>query len=440
MADLVRGKLTNAPDRPLAQLRRSLVAGLVGNEQSLRDQVVLPIAQRPQGHDPLDDLAGPRIGDAAAGAPSSRRSMDPVDHVVADVERADAFRQHLHLEGVAVARRGEGLIPPARAFDERRSDRLGRAGIDVVDDRLNRIADRRRWLLLLQPVPGDELLRHRLAERSREVVVRDPEKPGARIVGAGRIRRIGQLDDRVMNANAGGLAGRGDAADALEETARPAAASAAAASAARTTGPRLPHERQLRLHFAVLRKSHRHRQVDRAAPGLEAVRAWLQPAGDVVGIAHEEVGEVDQHVAVAGAGDLKRPQHRPRERLVHVLDLRGVLAGAAELVVRLHHQQPRPDAFELDDPRSGQRAAIDADVVRAETGAKAGGVQHLDIELRDFDEQPAAGLIPVHREEPVDLLHAAGAFADRRNRRRRAARRRAAPGPPRDRRRGPDRD
>ena len=60
-----------------------------------------------------------------------------------------------------------------------------------------------------------------------------------------------------------------------------------------------------------------------------------------------------------------------------------------------------------------ERAAIDADVVRAETGAEPGRVQHLDVELRDLDEQPAAGLVPVHREEAVDLLHAAGAIADR---------------------------
>src|SRR4029453_8922638 len=51
-----------------------------------------------------------------------------------------------------------------------------------------------------------------------------------------------------------------------------------------------------------------------------------------------------------------------------------------------------------------------------ETGAKAGGVQDLDIELRNFDEQPTAGFIPVHREETVDLRHAAGAFPDGWNR------------------------
>ena len=86
------------------------------------------------------------------------------------------------------------------------------------------------------------------------------------------------------------------------------------------------------------------------------------------------------------------------------------------LIVRLHHQQARPDALELDDARAGQRAAVDADVVRPEPGPEAGRVQDLGIELGNLDEQPAAGLIPVEREEAVDLLHAAGAIGDRRNR------------------------
>ena len=65
-----------------------------------------------------------------------------------------------------------------------------------------------------------------------------------------------------------------------------------------------------------------HRHVDGAAARLEPVGAGLQPAGDVVGVAHQEVGEVDEDAAVAGAGDLKRPQHRPRERVVDVANFR----------------------------------------------------------------------------------------------------------------------
>jgi hypothetical protein len=212
------------------------------------------------------------------------------------------------------------------------------------------------------------------------------------------------------------LAGRGHAPDALEETARPAAPSATtAATATRAAGSGLPHERQLCLHLTVLRKPHRHRRVDRATAGFEPVRQRLQPSGDVVGIADEEVSEIHQDVAVARARNLKRPQHGSRERLVDVPHFRLALAGAPELIVRLHHQQARPDALELDDPRTGQRAAVDADVVRAETGAEAGRMQHFDIELGYLDEQPAAGLIPIHREEAVDFLHASGAFADRWN-------------------------
>ena len=159
---------------------------LYGDEQPLGDQVVLTIAERAERDDALDDLAGARIGDAAAGAPAARRSVHPVDDVVADVERADAVGQHLDLKGVAVACRLERLVPPARALDERRADRLRRAGIDVVDDRLHRLADRGLRVLLLQPVPRDELLRHRArraARRSPRRTRRSSRRAGPRARG-----------------------------------------------------------------------------------------------------------------------------------------------------------------------------------------------------------------------------------------------------------------
>ena len=68
------GELTHARERPLRELRRRLVAGFVGAEQALRDHVVLFGAERSELDDTLDDFAGARIGDAAAGAPAARRA------------------------------------------------------------------------------------------------------------------------------------------------------------------------------------------------------------------------------------------------------------------------------------------------------------------------------------------------------------------------------
>jgi hypothetical protein len=68
--------------------------------------------------------------------------MDPVDHVVPDIERADALGQELDAERVAIASRFERLVPPLGAVEERRADRLRRAGVEVVSDRLDGLAHR----------------------------------------------------------------------------------------------------------------------------------------------------------------------------------------------------------------------------------------------------------------------------------------------------------
>ena len=145
------------------QLGRRLGARLVGAQQPLGDHVVLADAQRAERDVALDDFAGARIGDRRAVAPAARRAVHPVDDVVADVERAGILRQQLDLERVAITRGLERLVPPARALEQRRADRLRRAGIEVIDDRLHRIADRRGRILLLQPMPLREAQGLRLA-------------------------------------------------------------------------------------------------------------------------------------------------------------------------------------------------------------------------------------------------------------------------------------
>ena len=146
-------------------LRRLLGAGRVRREQAFENQVVLPHAQRAERDVALDDLARARIGNRIAVAPAARRTVDPRDRVVAHVHRVGAFGHDLDLEAVAEAGGLERLVPPARAFDQRGPDRLRRAAIDVIDDRLHRIAHRRRRIALLDAMAADELLAHRLAER-----------------------------------------------------------------------------------------------------------------------------------------------------------------------------------------------------------------------------------------------------------------------------------
>ena len=177
--------------------------------------------------------------------------------------------------------------------------------------------------------------------------------------------------------------------------------------------PALPHERQLGFHLGVLRKSERHRRVDRAARGVESIGARPQPRSHVVAVAHEVLGEVDEQPFARGGGDREAPEDRSRERVTHGARFGGIGRQGTELIVRLHHEHLRSGAFELDDARPGQDAAIEPDVVRAEARGEPGRVEHFGVELRNLEPQPAGAFVPVEWEEAVDFLQACRSFVDR---------------------------
>ena len=114
----------------------------------------------------------------------------------------------------------------------------------------------------------------------------------------------------------------------------------------------------------------------------------------------------------ARGGNRKAPDHRTREAVAHRLELGLVGGQRAEAVVGLHDEDPRTDAFEGDDAGARERAAVDADVVRAEPGRNPGGVQHLGVQLRQLHPQPPAGLVPIERREAIELLEAGDPVVD----------------------------
>ena len=138
VADFMRRQLPQARQHHALHLRRNRLAFHVGREQAFHDHVVLPPAQRTERHLALDDFAGARVGDARAIRPSARGAMHPLDHVIADVHEVGAFRHQLEAERVAIARRFERLVPPAAAFEQRGTDGLGRAAVEIIDDGLRR--------------------------------------------------------------------------------------------------------------------------------------------------------------------------------------------------------------------------------------------------------------------------------------------------------------
>ncbi len=181
VAHLVRRQLAQTRQHHLQEFRRGGVGFVVRREQSFGDQEVLTIAQRAERNASLNDFAGARIDERVAVGPAARRSMHPLDDVVTHVHRIDFGRHDLDAKRILVTNRFERLVPPARAFEQRRTHRLGRAAIDVINDRLHGLAHARARIFLLQTMTRDEALGDRLLDRRREVHVVDAEITGARI-------------------------------------------------------------------------------------------------------------------------------------------------------------------------------------------------------------------------------------------------------------------
>ena len=77
MADLVGGELAEARERHSQHGGSDGLPALVGREQALGDQVVLPDAQRTERDLALDDLAGARIDDGCRRRTSRAWSGGP---------------------------------------------------------------------------------------------------------------------------------------------------------------------------------------------------------------------------------------------------------------------------------------------------------------------------------------------------------------------------
>ena len=188
---LVSRQLSDPGQGHLLELGRNLVAVLVRRQQAFGDQIVLAHAQRAEAHVPFDDLASAGVGHRRSVAPAARGSVDPLDHVVADVERVRSRRQHLDTEGILEAGPLEGIVPPARTVEQRGPHRLRRPRVEVVDDGLDGLADIRARVLLLEPVTADQPPLHPLAEGSRVVSIGHAEIAPARIGVARLVAGIG---------------------------------------------------------------------------------------------------------------------------------------------------------------------------------------------------------------------------------------------------------
>ncbi len=155
------------------------------------------VAKRAEQNRALDDLAGPRIGDRLSVGPAARRAVDPVHDIVADVERVGACGQDADLEGILEARPRRTPRPPAHPVLQRGSDRLGRAAVDVEDDRLFDRRACRGGIDLLEAEAAREIVDDRLLRAA----LRNRPSEGRSYSRTGSVRcdvaRLGQRDQRM---------------------------------------------------------------------------------------------------------------------------------------------------------------------------------------------------------------------------------------------------
>src|SRR2546427_551217 len=148
--------------------------------------------------------------------------MHPLNHVITNVHRISVRRHYFDTKSVLVTYRFKRLIPPACAFDERRTHRFRRAAIDVINDWFNRLAHRGIRILFLQTMTLNVALGNRLANWRGEIHISNADITGARIVDT-RLKTVRwQLDQGNMLAHGNGLRHRRNLERERHSSTRPA--------------------------------------------------------------------------------------------------------------------------------------------------------------------------------------------------------------------------
>ena len=73
-------------------------------------------------------------------------------------------------------------VPPQRSAAGRRADRLGNGAIQIEDDGLDGLTQRRVWIFLLQPPTADQKARERAVVRLGKILEAGAEESDTRIL------------------------------------------------------------------------------------------------------------------------------------------------------------------------------------------------------------------------------------------------------------------
>ena len=137
-----------------------------------------------------------------------------------------------------------------------------------------------------------------------------------------------------------------------------------------------------------------------------------QSARNVVSVAQEKFGGVHQGVIFFFGGYREAGQDGFGEGVVDGAFFGGIVADGAIVQIFLHEQNFGPAAFEPDDARGAELAAVEADVVGADAGGQAALVQKFRVPLVDFEPEFALFGVPVQIEVAGQFLGASGFFRD----------------------------
>ncbi len=322
--------------------------------------------------------------------------MDPLDDVVADVHGVGAFREQVDAEGAGRPASGlEGLIPPARAFDESLANEGRRATIDVVLERRDGDAGVRAVRILLdEAMADDELLVEWLAE-GRVVVA----PGGGEIAGAGREAARGkagrrQLDEGLVLADGHGAWIR---CDVLDKAGRRAGRFFAG------------DEGELGFDFRVFGEGAGGVESDGGTRGIDvpgALGGASERFDDVVDVAEEELRGIDEDGSVWAFGVNRESSEDGRRKRLRDGELGGgVGGGGAESGVGLDEEELVAGALEVDEDAFGDLAAVEANVVGAHTPRERVGIDVVSgagvvgAGEGDFEVELAGFGVPVERQQ-----------------------------------------
>ena len=183
----------------------------------------------------------------------------------------------------------KGLVPPARAFKQRRAHGLRRSWIQVVNDRFDRLADFRLRVYLLQAVTTREIDHQwgtylcRIVCKSLAVIAQ-PDDARTRLVGKRLVVVVRKTNKGMMHMHRHRRIVR---------------------RYGRQVGPgRFTKQRHNGFNFGVVGKGFGARQVDRRTRRVYGKLTFIprsKPVRNAMRIAQEEIGAIDDNgVAIAG--------------------------------------------------------------------------------------------------------------------------------------------